>query len=113
MTIIDLNTQMSLKPVRTQGFCRCQRVFVDKQTRMLRCQKCDRVIDPFDYLWQQAIMQEGEAMSLKGARHEHERLDKEIEELKRQKRNLQAQVRRLKKKETEDEHGATETPGKT
>lgn len=96
MTVIDLTTQATIKPKRMQGFCRCQQVNCIEETRQLECQQCGRVIDPFDWLWKQALNQESAVFDVKRVRAEHERLVAEVDDLKRQRRNLKAQIKRAK-----------------
>lgn len=33
----------------------CRRVVVDEKTRMLECECCKRVMEPFDYVWEWAV----------------------------------------------------------
>ena len=98
--IFDLTTKLKLEPKRSEQFCRCLCVFVVERTRMLECQDCQKVIDPFDYLMKQATKQQSTAFSIRNAKYEMNRLNGEVEELKRVKRNLQSQVNRLSKKTT-------------
>jgi hypothetical protein len=100
VSVIDLLTHSSIKTKRrdlSSRLCRCQQVTVNEQTRMLSCQQCERVIDPFDWLYKQGQQQERAAFDVQQKRSESERLNKEIEELKRVKRNLQAQIKRIDK----------------
>lgn len=77
--------------------CRCSRVFVVEHTRMLECRECSAVIDPFDFLFKEAQRQSSIHSGLKQKLDESDRLREEIAELKRVKRNLQAQKNRLQK----------------
>lgn len=97
MTIIDLALATSLKPQRKNTACRCTRVIVLEHTRMLECQNCGAAIEPFDYLWKQAQSQQNSAFDIMKKRQEIDKLSSEIEELKKSKRNLQAQVKRMQK----------------
>ena len=100
MGIINIATARTLTPKRKQPGCRCYSVTVDEQTRMLECDKCHRVIDPFDFLFEWAKREQSNVFNINQRRREIKRLGEEIAELKRQRRNLKAQVARLKSKAT-------------
>jgi hypothetical protein len=99
MNVIDLTTAVGLLPKRRDGHCRCQQVRVIEQTRMLECQKCARVIDPFDFVWQQAQKQHRSVFNIQCSRDEVNRLQAEVEDLKRQKRNLKSCINRAQKEQ--------------
>ena len=96
--VIDLSRTTKLTPKRKTGFCRCARVFVVEQTRMLECQDCGKVIDPFDFMMQEAKKQNSHVYQISHLKHEKEKLIDEVEDLKRQRRNLKAQVKRASSK---------------
>lgn len=88
-----------LLPKYTENYgCFHRSVYVVEDTRMLECQQCSKVIDPFEYLMDRAKQNHRHDMVRESLKRESKRLEGEVEELKRQKRNLQAQVRRLKGK---------------
>lgn len=95
--VISFPTSINLIPKRAEVFCRCSQVFVIEKTRMLECQKCGKVIEPFDFLYEQAKKQQNKVFSIEHARHELKQLTKEVEELKRKKRNLKASINRANK----------------
>ncbi len=97
MTVIDLTLTTKLKPERKKTACRCARVVVLEYSRMLECQNCGATIDPFDFLWKQAQVQQNSAFDITIKRQEIERLSSEIDELKKVKHNLKAQVRRMQR----------------
>ena len=98
-TVVDFSVGQDLKKKpREYNFCRCNQVLVNDHTRMLECQHCGKVIDPFDYIWRQANNQERNVFAVRHKKDEIKKFNDEIEELKRVKRNLQGQVNRLKKK---------------
>ena len=78
--------------------CYHNSVYVVEDTRMLECQKCGKVIDPFDHLMVLAKHNFKVDMVNEQLKREGNRIREEVIELKRQKQNLQAQVRRLNNK---------------
>lgn len=96
MAVIKLATVVGLLPKRRDWRCTCQQVHVIEHTRMLECQKCQRVIDPFDFLWQQAQKQQRSVFDIRCTQDEVQRLKAEIADLKREKRNLMASIKRHK-----------------
>lgn len=95
MTVIDLGITPRLEPKRKGGVCQCLSVYTVEATRMLECRSCGAVIDPFDFLWNEARKQENIAFSVRHLRNEQKRMQAEVEALKKQRANLKAQVRRL------------------
>jgi len=96
--IIDLSTKMRLEPRKGKRGCLCGSVYVCEHTRMLECQTCGKVIDPFDFMLKEARSQQNAVWGIKNLRNEHEKLDLAVSQLKKDKNNLNQQVRRLKNK---------------
>ena len=94
--VINLSSSLRLKPKRSSKFCRCNRVFVVEDTRMLECQSCGKIIDPFDFLMKEAKQQQLFVFEVSHLKNERDRLQKEVGELKQVKRNLKAQVKRAR-----------------
>jgi len=63
---------------------------------MLQCQSCEKIIDPFDFLMREAKQQQSFVFQVGHLKHERDQLHKEVEELKRVRRNLKAQVKRAR-----------------
>jgi hypothetical protein len=80
------------------GACRHQSLTVDPKKRTVECKRCGAVVDPFDALLTVAADWDGYAMWVRAAKRDRELLLKEVDELKRQRRNLRAQVRRADKR---------------
>lgn len=93
--VIDLTRGANVLPKKSKVFCRCIQVFVDEHTRALECQSCGKIIDPFDYMMGIANKHQRALWSTEILRDEEAKLQKEVDELKRQKRNLKSQVKRL------------------
>lgn len=97
MSEINLFPSEKLKLIKSD-FCKCQSILVDEQERIVRCQRCNKVLDPFDYLYGQAKDQGNIIGWIKHLHIQRSKLHTEIEDLKRERKNLKAQVNRLKKK---------------
>jgi len=96
--IHDLKLQIPLKPVRSKYTgCKHTHITVVEDKRHLVCQGCNRVLDPFDYLMDAANNQQRIIWNIEHGKHELEQLQNELDDLKRQKRNLKASIRRLNK----------------
>ncbi|MBO9492101.1 hypothetical protein J7384_17195 [Endozoicomonas sp. G2_1] len=80
------------------GGCPHTKIDLDEHRRVIECTECRKIFEPFDYLLKWANGQQRIIWKITAAKHEAESLNNQIKELKRQKRNLQAQVNRLKKK---------------
>ncbi len=104
MTVIDISkakrdSEPKLKPNEKFGRCRCRLFYVDNYSRTLECRECGKVSDPFDFLMKEATHQQNTVFDISHMKEEQKRLKTDIEELKRVKCNLQAQVKRMQKKE--------------
>lgn len=89
--------QVPLEPKKAK-FCRCSYVTVDEARREVLCRECGRKIDPFDFLFDQAKKQANALAWVKKLYKDQASIQKDIEELKRQRRNLKAQVDRFERK---------------
>lgn len=78
--------------------CPHTKITLDEHRRQIECDDCGKVFEAFDYLLNWANGQQRIIWRITAAKHESEQLTSQIEELKRQKRNLQVQVNRLNKK---------------
>lgn len=96
--VIQLMQAMTMVPKRASGICRHTSIIVDQDRRLLECKTCGRMIEPFDYLYGYATKQQNIVWGLNNAQSELKRLKLEIDELKRQKRNLNSRVSRAKKR---------------
>lgn len=86
------------KPKRNEDFCRHTYVVVCEKTRMLECDKCEQVIDPFDYMWEWANRDRNLAWQRDIMQKDIKRLNAEIITLKTDERNTKARLRRLNRK---------------
>lgn len=86
-----------LIPKKKQPGCRCVSVFVVEQTRTVECQKCGRVMDPFDYLFVQAKWQDHVDLTIKILAAERNRLEKVVDGLKRQEKNIKGRLAAAKR----------------
>lgn len=96
--IVDFATAISLSPKGQRRACLCRQIFVDEQTRTIQCQSCSRVIDPFDYLMKSAKKQQNTVFEIEASRKTLGELQEQIQDLRRERQNLKAQVDRLRKK---------------
>lgn len=99
MAVIDLCTVTTVS-VRKKSArqCRCMTVVCDEQTRMLECRQCGRVIDPFDWIWKVGQQQDRMVFDSQALRTLRDQLADEIGELKKERTNLKAQIKRAKEK---------------
>tara|TARA_R110000850_G_scaffold269167_3_gene401032 strand:- start:1918 stop:2229 length:312 start_codon:yes stop_codon:yes gene_type:complete len=95
--VVDISTQFRLLPKKKGYKCRCSRVHIVEKSRMIECRDCGAVQDPYDYLMNMAETQNRVMIELDHRRREVAKLGAEIQELKRIKVNLNAQVRRKQK----------------
>lgn len=77
--------------------CNHGKTIVDEVLRRINCKDCNETLDPIEVLLEFAHDRERRWHARLAAVHELDRLHKEIEELKRVRRNLKAQVRRASK----------------
>lgn len=97
--VIKFRPGKSITPRRDRlNHCRHMQVIADEKTRSLICESCGTVIDPFEYLW--AIACKDDRLDYRKTRLEKEikKLMPELEDLKRQERNIKARVRTAKAK---------------
>ena len=92
----DFSRKLCLTPKPREGCCNHSRVRVCQKTRMLKCQQCNAVIDPFDFMWEWANRDRRLEMDIKFLMKSIEKLRVELKELKRQERNIKARIRRAK-----------------
>lgn len=88
--------------VKKQSFNRCahKQMLADEHNKVLECSECGFIMSAWDYIWEIAKKEENIFNHLKYTKMEQQSINNDIEELKRKKRNLQAQVNRLNKKST-------------
>ena len=97
-TPVNISDYAAIKTKKTPTACRHKNITCEDHTRQIQCQTCGKTLDPFDWIFRQGIEQERAVFDLQHIRHETQLAMKEIADLYRQKRNLQAQVKRLKEK---------------
>ncbi len=78
------------------GYCErgCRNVFVCEQRRMLQCQDCGKMIDPFDYMAQWARKGDTRLGALKDLTVQVQAQRAKLERLKMDVSNAKAQLRR-------------------
>lgn len=106
MTIIhiDFTRPKELKPVFTIEDSKpedvvCYQhnmVWIDEHTRVLTCQKCGKVIDPYDYVYLWAKKETVLFSNIKQLRFEQSRIEQGNEKLKKEAQSLKAQIKRAK-----------------
>lgn len=96
--IIDFAAAIRLEPQGHRRTCRCLHVYVDEQNRVITCQHCERVMDPFDFLMREAKKQKSTIFDIDLSKKELADLQQQISDLRRERQNLKAQVNRLKQK---------------
>ena len=79
------------------SFCRHMHVVVCEKTRMLECEKCQTMLDPFDYLWQWANKDRNLSWTRDALEKDIESLSTELKEMKRDERNTRSRLKRLDK----------------
>ncbi|KKM92534.1 hypothetical protein LCGC14_1217630 [marine sediment metagenome] len=85
---------------RRKGICHHNHVMLNEQTRMVECEDCDQIIDPYDYMYGWACGDRHLSSLRKQLRKEIKKLSVKFEALKREERNIKARIRRVKKGET-------------
>lgn len=83
---------------RRTFFCAHESVQIDSHSRSIACTKCGANIDPFDFLEKSAKTIERAWSSYKYAKNAEEEVIKRVDLLKKQEKNLRAQVQRLQGK---------------
>lgn len=82
--------------VERPGYCDkwCRNVFVCEARRMLQCQTCGKMIEPFDYMAQWARKGDGRLSALKDLDVQITKRSAELARLKMDVQNAKAQLRR-------------------
>lgn len=94
---LKASNRLSAKPKRMPSYCRHPQVLVCEKTRMLECEKCGKVVDPYDYLWDWAIQEKNVEWEVTHLKAEIKRLTQELAALKKDERNTRSRLKRLKK----------------
>ena len=79
--------------------CNHKGTVVDETLRIIKCKTCGEKLDPIEVLLELARSFERDWHIRKGAATDYKRLCKDIEDLRRKKKNLQAGVRRAERKQ--------------
>ena len=95
---LNIADYAAIRTKKTHKACRHKSIICDDHTRQIECQSCGKILDPFDWIFRQGVEQEKAVFDLQHIRHETQIAMDEFADLSRQKRNLQAQVKRLKEK---------------
>lgn len=80
------------------GFCKHIALTVDEDNRIVQCSRCDKVLDPFDWLLKSAEREQRIYQNAISVDNETKVRRKAIKELDRVERNYKARVRNIKKK---------------
>lgn len=96
-----VNRSMSIKgrDISTRA-CRHKQTAIDEVRKVVECKHCGQVFEPFEFIMMWATKETNLAYNITALAHERQELAKAVEDLKRQKRNLQQQVKRQKEKLT-------------
>lgn len=95
--ILQLRAKLTANPCsREQQFCRHAHITVVEERRLLCCTDCGLWIEPLTYLMGWANKDWAAEQIANHWDEEARRLCNEVQELKRVRRNLKAQIRRLK-----------------
>lgn len=100
MEIIEFNRtqQFVIGNKKTPRYkCNHSESTIDEQRRLMVCNKCNQHIEPFDFIMMIASDDIRIRDSIKALRAECNQVREEVEELKRQRRNLKAQINRANK----------------
>ena len=89
--------RMKVTPKRHSESCRHFKTVICEKTRMLECEKCGEVIDPFDFMWKWASNDRNVELERDHLKKEIKRLTVELVELKRTERNTKARLKRLQR----------------
>ena len=82
-----------------KAFCSHPGILLDPDYRVVECQKCGAVIDPFDYLVEWANHDRNLNTMRRRIKREIKIKSKILEDLKRQEQNTKVRIKRLVKKE--------------
>ena len=77
------------------GFCSHEHITVDEHERLIECDRCGAVLDPFEYLWSSAVKENNQFATLSWLNIEVKRIQEEKENLLKEIAKLKAQRRRL------------------
>jgi len=92
-TILDL-CRFRLKKV---GNCTHPRIIVSEQERTIRCEACDSILDPFDFLMKVAQRERSLASGIQNLKDEMKRVAAKKQKLCRLERNQRSRLDRLVK----------------
>jgi hypothetical protein len=97
--VIEFKVGARITPKRQDRFCRHQHVLVVQATRKLECEHCGAVVEPFDFMWEWANRRLNLEYSRNRLKEQIKRLEKRLEALKREERNVKARISRALKKD--------------
>jgi len=80
------------------NLCRHSYVLIDDHTKMIECEGCGYIMTPYEYVLKLAKRETNIFRNLKYAKMEQANLNKEMEELKRNIRNMKSQLKRTVEK---------------
>lgn len=95
--VVELARERSIrtpKPARVVRYCNHLPITVDSHTRTCTCRDCGATVDAFDWLLSWAKKEEGEVMAITGLRKEKEKLEADVQDLKRQRANAKSALDR-------------------
>lgn len=85
--------QAKTKP--NEHYCRHANVFVVEKTRMLECQQCGQIIDPFDFMWQWANRDRNLQWTRDKLKKDIDELGERLSDMKKEEKNARARLKRL------------------
>lgn len=85
-----------LTPKQGGRYCRHPALYVVQESRHLECQLCGTIVDPFDFLFRWACRDYHLEITRKRLERQCRALTVELEDLKRQERNIKARIKRAK-----------------
>lgn len=84
-----------LSPQRQKAFCPHYQVIADQETRQVYCERCGAILDPFEFIYRSACMEDCHFSNLSMIKVEIKKLQEQQQELTKQINNLKSQRRRL------------------
>jgi hypothetical protein len=97
--VIQIDFRRLPLKVERKGGCVHRFFAVDERALVVWCRDCGETVDPVRVLLDIARTWTNSSWAARQARHEVERIGKEVDDLKRERKNLRAQISRLKRKE--------------
>jgi len=98
--------RLPIKTTHEKSYCKHNKILLDQGYRVVKCESCNEIIDPFNYLLEWANGDRNLNTMRTRLKQDIKRHSDRLESLKREERNIKNRINRAKHREDKREENA-------